>query len=74
MGAAPWLIDREMLDELKPLSTVQVEVVADEAARAEGVREMQFSPADEAAARRLPGAAVHRQVAQALLPVIQGLL
>lgn len=74
LGVAPWLIDREMLDELKPLSTVQVEVVADEAARAEGVREMRFSPADEAAARCLPNAAAHRQVAEALLPVMRGLL
>lgn len=74
LGAAPWLIDREMLDELKPLVSAQVEVVTSAAARAEGLRGMWFLPADEAAVRRLPGATAHQEVAQALLPVIKGLL
>lgn len=73
-GAAPWLIDYEMLKQLKLLASAQVEVVISAAARGEGVRGMQFSPADEAAARSLPGGAAHREVAQALLPVIKALL
>lgn len=71
---APWLIDREMLDELKPLVSAQVEVVMSPAARAEGVRAMRFAPVDEAAAWSLPGAAAHHEVAKALLPVIKGLM
>lgn len=71
---APWLIDREMLDELKPLVSAQVEVVMSPEARAEGVGAMRFAPVDEAAAWSLPGAAAHHEVAKTLLPVIKGLL
>lgn len=68
------LIHHGMIDRLRPLVTDYVQVVASAPARAEGVRGMAFPPLEEHAARGLPGAAVHRETAQALAPVIRALL
>ncbi len=74
LGNPPWLIDRGMIDALRPMVSAYVEQIASPAARSEGVRAMRFPAAEEAAAADLPGAAVHQEVAQALLPVVEGLL
>lgn len=73
-GGGSGLVGRGMVEALRPLASACVEVAASPAARAEGVRAMRFSPADEAAAHDLPGAAAHRETAEALLPVIEALL
>ncbi|MEZ5798932.1 MAG: DUF6473 family protein [Paracoccaceae bacterium] len=74
LTGAPWMIDRQMIATLEPLAAGYVEHVISPAARAEGVQSMRFSPAEEAAAQGLPGAAVHHEVAQALIPVIEAML
>jgi len=70
----PWLIDRQMITQLQPHASGYVEHVASDAALAEGVGAMRFSLAEEAAATGLPSAAVHQEVAQALLPAISRIL
>ena len=74
LDATPWLVDRSMVDGLRPLASACVEVVTSAAARAEGVRAMRFLPADEAAAQGLPGACSHHEAALALGPVVGRLL
>lgn len=71
---APELVDRAMVASLAQRASDYVEHVASPAARAEGVRAMQFSPAEEAAARAQPAAAVHREAAEALVPVLERLI
>jgi hypothetical protein len=74
LTTAPWLIDRAMVDALRPLAADYVEVVRSQAARAEGVQAMRFTPMDEPAAQSLPGAGAHQETALRLLPVIERLL
>lgn len=74
MAGAEGFVDRGMVEALRPLASACVEVTASPVALAEGVRGMRFCPSEEAAARDLPGAAAHREAAEALLPVIEGLL
>lgn len=70
----PALIDRGLLSALLPKMAACVEHVSSPAARAEGVRAMRFSAGEEDAARGQPGAAVHQEAAEALLPVLEDLL
>ena len=74
LDTRPWLIDRQMIAALRPHAAAVVEHVISRQARDEGVQSMRFSPAEEGAALGLPGAAVHHEVAQALLPVIGRML
>ncbi|MFZ1470141.1 MAG: DUF6473 family protein [Paracoccaceae bacterium] len=74
LDAVRYLVDRQMIADLLPFASAYVEQVTSPEARAEGVRLMRFSPADEAAAQGLPGAAVHGETAQALVPTIERLL
>jgi hypothetical protein len=74
LNGGPWLIDRAMVQAVRPHATALVEVVISPAARAEGLGSMRFAPAEEAAAQGLPGGAAHQEVAQSLLPVIEGML
>ncbi|MBP9181942.1 MAG: hypothetical protein KBF78_02320 [Fuscovulum sp.] len=73
-GPQPWLVDRGMIEALRPLASAVVEAVTSLTARAEGLGSMRFSPAEEAAAQGLPGSAAHHEAALALLPVIERLL
>ena len=67
----PAFVDREMLRELEGYHAGLVEVVASDEARREGVEGMYHGPADEEAARVLPGPVFHAEVAEALAPVVQ---
>ncbi|MCB6177641.1 DUF6473 family protein [Rhodobacter sp. Har01] len=73
-NTAPMFIDRGLVEALVPDVSAYVEHVASPAAQAEGVRAMRFTPAEESAAQELPGAAAHREMAEALAPVIERLL
>jgi hypothetical protein len=70
----PMFVDRAMIDALRPHVSAVVEHVASPVALAEGVQSMRFTPAEEHAAQELPGPAIHREAAEALLPVLEGLL
>lgn len=65
-AADPMFVDREMLDALAPASSGMVEVVASDAARAEGVQRMVFDPMDRAAAQEQLGALAHEEAAARL--------
>jgi Domain of unknown function (DUF6473) len=68
------LVDLEMIRALAPMATAQVVHVTSDQARAEGLGGMQFGPAEERAAHGLPGPAAHQELADRLVPVIEGLL
>lgn len=70
----PPLVDRNMLDALRPGVTALVEAVPSPAARAEGLARMHFPETEVALASHLPGTAVHGEVAAMLGPVVTGLL
>lgn len=70
----PILIDAGMIAAVKGHATDYVEVVPSREARAQGVAGKAFAPLEEPAAALVPGPAEHREVARALVPVIQKLL
>lgn len=70
----PPLVTQGMVAALRPRVARYVEVVPSAPARAEGSRGMAYLPLEEYAAANLPGPAVHREVAAALVPVLGGLL
>jgi len=70
----PMFVDRAMIGALRPHVAAYVEHVASPSALAEGVQSMRFTPAEEHAAQELPGPAIHREAAEALIPVLEGLL
>ena len=74
LGSPPWLVDRQMVEALRPLVPAYVEVVVPPATVLPNSRVVRFSPEDEAAVQGLPGAQSHRAVAQALLPAVKRLL
>ena len=69
----PILIDAGMIASVRRYATEYVEVVPSGEARAEGVAGKSFSAMEEPAAAQVPGPAVHREVADALMPVIRRL-
>ncbi len=74
LDSVPWLVDCEMVGALRPLVAAYVEVAVPPTAVPATSRAIRFSADDEAAAQGLPGAASHREVAQALLPAVKRLL
>lgn len=72
-SAAPMFIDRAMIDALLPRVTRLVEASPSADARAEGLCRMQFPEAEQATARLMPGTTAHREVARALVPVVEAL-
>lgn len=70
----PVLVTRAMLEAVRPAATVVVELVPSSTALRQGTRGMVFNPLESAVAEGLPGPAVHAEVAEALGPVLQGLL
>ena len=74
MAAAPMLIDAEMVAVIQPLATGYVQVISSAQARAQGVQGMAFGPLDGPAAASVPGPMAHREVAEALLPLIHQML
>lgn len=72
--AEPMLVDSEMLAAVKPFATTYVEVMPSPAVRAKGAEGMAFGPLEAPAAVRLPGPAVHYELAKRLAPVLRQLI
>ncbi len=66
----PLMVDGEMVAALRPFATDYVEVVFSDAARRRRLEGMAFDQMQEPAARGLPGPAGHREIAEALGPVL----
>ncbi len=74
IDADPAFVTRAMIDALRPRVTAYVEVVASPDAVSAGTDGMVFAPMEAAAARLMLGPQVHREVADALVPVLQRLI
>ena len=74
IGAEPAFVSRAMLDTVAPRATATVLAVASATAQAQGTRGMRFPPMQEETAAALPGPLAHREVADALHPVMARLL
>ncbi len=70
----PVLVDRPMIEAVRPFAAAVVEVVISPAARACGTAGMHFAPLETPAAERVPGPAAHAEVARALAPVLRRLM
>lgn len=70
LGSDPMLVNRAMIEAIRPYTTEVVEVVASEMARGAGLEGKIFSVTEEPAAQETPGPLMHEEVAAALLPVI----
>ncbi|MEL6620999.1 MAG: DUF6473 family protein [Pseudomonadota bacterium] len=70
MDSDPAFVTAEMLADIEPLVTRLVRVVASDDALAMGTDGMVFAEMDAPAARTMLGPAVHREIADALLPVL----
>lgn len=73
VGRDPLFVTREMMEEIRPLATQMIEVVASAAARAQGTRNMVFDEMDVMAASELLGPMAHQEAADALVQVINGM-
>lgn len=67
----PALVDRAMVDAIRPLASDYVEVVLPPPAVPDLIDGIAIAPEDEAAARGLPGPAAHLRIADALVPVLR---
>ncbi|WP_223421358.1 DUF6473 family protein [Tateyamaria pelophila] len=67
----PAFLTRSMIDGLRPFVTDCVEVVASPDALAAGTEGMVFATMDQAAAQTMLGPQLHREVANALVPVLR---
>ena len=70
----PLLVDRDMLAALGPAISALVKVAPCQTTLAEGTARVQSPQTEAEQARFLPGPAAHAEVAEALAPVIAGLL
>ena len=70
LGSDPMLIDRAMIEAIRPHATEVVEVVASDLARGAGLDGKVYSAMEEPAAHETPGPLTHEEVAAALVPVI----
>lgn len=73
LDPAPPFIDRVMLDALRPEVDAVVIATPSPRARAMAPFDMTYPETEAALAAFLPGAAVHREVAERLVPVLQAL-
>ncbi len=67
----PMLVNRPMIEALRPAVADVVEVVYSPEARAQGLDGMVYPALAEAAARAMPGPVQHAEVAEALRPVLR---
>ena len=74
IGADPLFVTRSMMEEIAPLATEVVEVVASPYASAAGTDGMIFSEMDAPAAAELMGPIAHQEAAEAIAPVLQRLM
>jgi hypothetical protein len=70
----PMLIDTDMIAKIAPGAAAVSEVVSTAEARAMGLDGMIYAPTELPTAAILPGPYVHREICDALLPVIERLL
>lgn len=70
IGRDPLFVTREMMAEITPLATHVVEVVASEAALAQGTQDMLFDEMEVMAASELLGPMAHQEAADVLSEVI----
>ena len=70
----PLLIDRVMVEALRPRVAAYVEVVTAAAAMSPDAMGMALAPEEMVAATGQPGPAVHDQIARALAPVLRGMV
>jgi len=73
-GPDPLFVDQAMLDELCPLVTKVVEVIASPQARAAGSQGMLIGANEETVAAQMPGPYLHQEAAQALLAPLKSLI
>lgn len=73
LGRDPLLVNRAMLEQIRPYATEIVEVVAGQADPTARLAGKMFTAMEEPAAMEVPGPPVHSQVAAALKPVIERL-
>lgn len=71
MASEPLFVTRHMIETVRPYFTKIVEVEPSSAAMLSGTAGMVHSELEEPAAAALPGPAIHREVADALGPVLQ---
>jgi len=74
LGREPTFVDRRMIEEIRPFATEVVEVVASEAALAQGTAGMSYSSMEQPAAQELLGPAAHQEAARALLEPLSRLI
>lgn len=70
----PMLIDAGMIAEIAPHSSAVLAAISSAEARAMGMEGMVYAPTELPAAAALPGPFIHREICDALLPVIERLL
>ncbi|KEO52658.1 DUF6473 family protein [Thioclava pacifica] len=71
LGPEPLLVSEAMVDELRPHASEVLRVEPTLMARCAGTAGMQFSALEEPAAAMVPGPMVHREIADALAPVVK---
>ncbi len=74
LGQEPLFVTEAMIAAVAPSAEATLRVTASPGARAMGTAGMVFAPADGPAAAETPGVAVHGEIAQALVPVLAGML
>lgn len=74
LGPEPLLITAEMIEQIRPLVDQVVRVEPSVMARSSGTVGMHFAPMEEPAAATMPGPLVHQEIAEALAPVLKGML
>ena len=73
-GADPLFVDRQMLDTVRPFVSGLVEVVVDRDEIAAGALDLVYSDLEAPAAQGVLGTVAHAKAAQALAPVLAGLV
>lgn len=74
LGRDPVLVDSDMIAAVRPMASDFLTVVSSPEALGRGVQGMAYGPMEGPAARLVPGPAVHREVAAALVPRVLQML
>jgi hypothetical protein len=74
LGMEPLLLDREMIDAVRPFATDFVRVEPSETACSAGTEGMMYPALEAPAAAQMPGPLIHEEIAAALTPALRHLL
>ncbi len=74
LGSGPLFVDERMVRSIRPFVSGLIRLCPSAAALRAGTEGMVHAPGEEAAASRMPGPAVHAEIAAALQPAIAALL